>query len=71
MRVLCGSLQHLPAAFAEVDQAQQDATPLQRNNRDTGLLKRIRALVADEQQPNNETIIDRHSRQLDHSATEI
>jgi len=71
VRVLCGSLEHLPAAFAGVDQAQQDATPLQRNHRDTGLLKRIRALIADEQQPNNETVIDRHSRQLDHSATEI
>jgi len=71
VRVLCGSLEHLPAAFAEVDQAQQEAAPLQRSNRDTGLLKRIRALIADEQQPKNEAIINLHSRQLDHSATEI
>ena len=71
VRVLCGSLEHLPAAFAEVDQAQQDATPLQRSNRDTGLLKRIRALIADERQSKNDGIIDPHSRQLDHSATEI
>ena len=58
VRVLCGSLEHLPAAFAEVDQAQQDATPLQRSNRDTGLLKRIRALIADERQSKNDGIID-------------
>jgi hypothetical protein len=54
-----------------VDQAQQDATPLQRSNRDTGLLKRIRALIADERQSKSDGIIDPHSRQLDHSATEI
>ncbi len=53
VRVLCGSLEHLPAAFAELDQQRlrEEAKPLQRNNKDTRLLKRIGALVADEQPP--------------------
>jgi hypothetical protein len=58
VRVLCGSLEHLPTAFAGLDQAQQEAAPLQRSNRDTGLLKRIRALIADERQSKNDGIID-------------
>jgi hypothetical protein len=50
--VLCGSLEHLPAAFAELDQETlEEVSPLQRSNRDTRLLKRIAALVADEQPP--------------------
>jgi hypothetical protein len=55
----------------DVDQVQQYPTPLQRSNRDTGLLKRIRALIADEQESKNDGIIDPHSRQLGHAATEI
>jgi hypothetical protein len=65
VRVLCGSLEDLPAAFAALDQEKlREAIPLQRSNRDTGLLKRIRALVADELRPKNDAIIDRHERQL-------
>jgi hypothetical protein len=72
VRVLCGSLEHLPAAFAELDQETRgDATPLQRSNRDTRLLKRIGALVADEQSPRNTGVIDCHIRQSDASVTEI
>ncbi len=49
VRVLCGSLEHLPAAFAELDREElRQTTPLHRRNRDTRLLKRIGALVADE-----------------------
>ena len=72
VRVLCGSLEHLPAAFAELDQETlREATPLQRSNRDSGLLKRIGVLMADEQPPQNSGIIDRHRRQPDASVTEI
>ncbi len=72
VRVLCGSLEHLPTAFSEMDREKlREATPLQRSNRDARLLKRIGSLVADEQPPQNAGIIDRHSRQLDTSVTEI
>jgi len=54
VRVLCGSLEHLPIAFAELDQVSRaNATPLQRSNRDTRLLKRIKALLEDEQPSGN------------------
>ena len=72
VRVLCGSLEHLPAAFAELDQETlREATPLQRSNRDSRLLKRIGALVADEQPPQHSGIIVRQMRQPDASVTEI
>jgi len=49
VRVLCGSLDHLPSAFAELDeQALEQATPLSRSNRDSRLQHRIRALLKDE-----------------------
>ncbi|MES9858545.1 MAG: hypothetical protein ABW166_18360 [Sedimenticola sp.] len=49
VRVLCGSLERLPMAFAELDQqALALTTPLSRSNRDTPLLHRIRALLKDE-----------------------
>jgi hypothetical protein len=72
VRVLCGSLEHLPAAFAELDQEKlRETTLLQRSNRDAGLLKRVRALVADEPRPKNDATIDRYIRQSDASVTEI
>jgi hypothetical protein len=46
VRILCGSLEHLHNAFANLDeQALGDATPLVRTNRDTALQKRVRALL--------------------------
>ncbi|MCP4392539.1 MAG: hypothetical protein GY802_29885, partial [Gammaproteobacteria bacterium] len=49
VRVLCGSLDHLPMAFAELDeQALAQASPLSRNNRDSKLQQRIRALLKSE-----------------------
>jgi hypothetical protein len=72
VRVLCGSLEHLPAAFAELGQETlREATPLQRSNRDTGLLKRIGALIADDQPAQNIGIIERQIPQPDASVTEI
>ncbi len=49
VRVLCGHLDQLPMAFAELDQqALAQATPLTRSNRDTELQKLIRARLRDE-----------------------
>jgi len=49
VRVLCGSLDNLPSAFAELDeQALERTTPLSRNNRDSVLLRRVRTLVKNE-----------------------
>jgi hypothetical protein len=72
VRVLCGSLEHLPAAFAELDQETlREATPLQRSNRDSRLLKRIGALVADEQPTQQSGTILPQRRQPDASVTEF
>jgi benzoyl-CoA reductase/2-hydroxyglutaryl-CoA dehydratase subunit BcrC/BadD/HgdB len=71
-RSLERSLEHLTAAFAELDQEKlREATLLQRSNRDARLLKRVRALVADEPRPKNDATIDRYIRQSDASVTEI
>lgn len=46
VRILCGSLDHLHNAFADLDeQALRDATPLVRSNRDSELQKRVRTLL--------------------------
>ena len=46
VRILCGSLENLHNAFAELDeQSLSDATPLVRDNRDTALQKRVRTLL--------------------------
>jgi len=53
VRVLCGSLDNLSTAFAELDnQALEKAAPLHRTNRDTKLQRRIRALLKDEKSAN-------------------
>jgi hypothetical protein len=41
VRILCGSIDNLPNAFAELEQAAfHNATPLQRNNRNSELKRR-------------------------------
>lgn len=46
VRILCGSLDHLHNAFADLDQQACDqATPLVRSNRDTTLQNRVRTLL--------------------------
>jgi hypothetical protein len=46
VRILCGSLDNLPRAFANLDQqAIDEASPLVRSNRDTALQNRVRALL--------------------------
>jgi len=52
VRVVCGSLDHLPTAFAELDgRALEQTTPLSRNNRDSALLHRVRILMKNETKP--------------------
>ena len=47
VQIACGTLDRLPQAFAELDrQAIKASTPLQRNNKDAPLRKRIRAWAA-------------------------
>ena len=54
VRLLCGSLDNLPTAFAELDErALEQAMPISRNNRDTGLQRRIRKLL--HHQPKGQT----------------
>jgi hypothetical protein len=49
VRLLCGSLDNLPAAFAELDaRAIRDSTPLVRDHRDSQLQGRVRALLQSE-----------------------
>jgi hypothetical protein len=45
VRVLCGSLDHLPEAFAKLDSALTGTGQLLRNNRDFGLHRRVRELI--------------------------
>jgi len=54
VRVLCGSLENLPAAFARLSNKElQEATPLERDNRDAKLLKRIGSLMKNERRLKN------------------
>jgi hypothetical protein len=49
VRVLCGSLDHLSAAFAELDvRAFEQITPLPRSHRDSKLQHRMRGLLKGE-----------------------
>ena len=51
VQILCGTLDHLPRAFAELDrQKLTGATRLQRNNRDAELRRRNRAWANDARQ---------------------
>jgi len=45
VRVLCGSLDNLPAAFAELDADKPTPVILLRDNRDSHLFRRVRALL--------------------------
>jgi len=71
VRLVSGSLENLPAAFAKLDQEEyREASPLQRSNKDTKLLKRIGALVADERLQGNNRIIGQQRRSSEASVTE-
>ena len=69
VRVVCGSLDNLAMAFAELDEpALERTTPLSRNNRDSALLRRVRTLVKNEAraQPS-----DDKSQEVDVATTEL
>jgi hypothetical protein len=52
VRILCGSIDNLHNAFADLDeQAFDEATPLVRSNRDTALQNRVRALLKQLDEP--------------------
>ena len=69
VRVVCGSLDNLATAFAELDeQALQRTTPLSRSNRDSALLRRVRILVKNEAEAQPS---DDKSGTIDAVATEI
>jgi len=52
VRVLCGSLDNLANAFADLDpKALDKATPLERNNRNSEIKRRVRLLLEQEAQP--------------------
>jgi len=60
VHVLCGSLEHLPTAFAGLEPKDAHNTPpLERDNRDAKLLKRIGALLANERALQNNGAIGR------------
>jgi len=69
VRVVCGSLDNLPTAFAQLDEpALERTTPLSRSNRGSALLRRIRILVKTEAkaQPS-----DTKSHEVDVATTEL
>ncbi len=45
VRVVCGSLENLPAAFASLERASLDEPTLVRDHRDSALIRRVRALL--------------------------
>lgn len=54
VRVLCGSLENLPAAFAALEnRALEQTSPLSRTHRDSALQSRIRALLSQQSDPPN------------------
>jgi len=65
VRILCGSLDHLHNAFADLDQQMFDqATPLVRNNRDTVLQNRVRTLLKHLQEADAQDEITPHLAQI-------
>lgn len=71
VKIVCGSLDQLPNAFAELDRAKlKEKFTLQRSNKDAGLKKRICAMIADEKVRHENERIDRQVVQLTMQATE-
>jgi len=69
VRVVCGSLDNLATAFAQLDEpALERTTPLSRNNRDSALLRRVRTLVRNEADAKPS---DDKSREVDAATTEL
>jgi len=71
-RTLSGSLEHLPAVFAKLDQEQyREESPLQRSQGDTKLIKQIKVLIADEQLQRKNMFIAKQTPPLGSSVTEF
>ncbi len=69
VRVVCGSLDNLAIAFAELDeQALERTTPLSRCNRDSALLRRVRILVKNEAEDQHS---DNKNATIDAATTEL
>ena len=69
VRVVCGSLDNLPTAFAQLDEpALERTTPLSRSNRDSALLRRIRTLAKTETKAQPSDI---KSHEVDVATTEL
>jgi len=65
VRILCGSLDNLHNAFANLDkQALNESTPLVRSNRDTALQNRVRALLNHLDATSISTVIGPDSAQI-------
>jgi hypothetical protein len=72
VRLLSGSLENLPTAFANLDQEEyREESPLQRSNKDTKLLKRIGVLLGDEHAKKNNRATDQQTSPLEASPTEF
>lgn len=49
VRIVCGSVDNLPTAFAKLDEQDLErTTPLSRNNRDSALFRRVQILIKNE-----------------------
>jgi hypothetical protein len=49
VRIVCGSVDNLPTAFAKLDEQDlEQTTPLSRNNRDSALFRRVQILIKNE-----------------------
>lgn len=72
VRVLCGSLDNMPSAFAELDlKGEIDASPLERKNRDTLLIKHISTLLEGEETLGNCALIGDENCTIEELTTEI
>lgn len=70
VEIVCGSLDQLPDAFAKLDRDNlKGKSVLQRSNKDAGLKKRIRTLIADEKKQKEKN--DHQIVQLAMQATEF
>lgn len=66
VRILCGSLDNLPNAFANLnEQTLSDANPLVRSNRDTALQNRVRILIKHLEEPSALEVSEPNSTQID------
>jgi len=72
VRVLCGSLENLAAAFADLDeQVLAQAGPLSRSNRDTALFRRVRDLLKQQDMCDIDHNSEREEPRIELSATVV